>query len=117
VFSSRTRMGVGNFSAMHNVRCNISRLLARLPPGFEGGADVEALRAVACQTHIDIVELIFRARDAQGWDKDIEFARATMQARWEQGLADAHATLDAEPWLEPAPPEVGVRSFDVLGPR
>jgi NTE family protein len=116
VYSSRTRMGVESFSTTHALRRNISRLLARLPPGIEDGSDLQALREAACQTRMDIVELIYRAGDPQGANKDIEFSRATMVARWEQGLHDARAALDVEPWLEPAPPEVAVRTFDVLRP-
>ena len=116
VYSSRTRMGVESFRTMHTLRRHISRLLARLPEGFDDGVELEALRAVACQTRIDIVELIYRSRDFQGAQKDIEFARSTMLERWQQGVSDARATLEAEPWLEPAPPEVAVRTFDVLRP-
>ncbi len=116
VYSSRTRMGVESFSKMHELRCHAFRLLARLPPDFADGPDLQALRAVACQTRMDIVELIYRTRDPQGPLKDIEFARATMVARWEQGMSDAGASLAAAPWLEPAAPGVAVRTFDVLRP-
>jgi NTE family protein len=37
-----------------------------------------------------------------------------MEARWQQGLADAHSTLQASPWLAPMPRELGVRVFDVI---
>jgi NTE family protein len=37
-----------------------------------------------------------------------------MEARWQQGLADAHCTLQASPWLAPIPKELGVRVFDVI---
>jgi hypothetical protein len=36
-----------------------------------------------------------------------------MLHRWNQGLSDATAALVSEPWLEPAPQEVAVRTFDV----
>ena len=65
-------------------------------------------------TTMDIVELIYRPTDPQGHSKDFEFSRATMRARWEQGLSDARTTLLASPWLAPMPPEVGARTFDVL---
>jgi NTE family protein len=38
-----------------------------------------------------------------------------MLARWAEGASNARATLDAAPWLAPMPPEIGVRTFDVLG--
>ena len=62
---------------------------------------------------MDIVELIYRPEAAQGPSKDYEFSRATMEHRWRQGLSDARATLASAPWLEPAPPDVAVRTFDV----
>ena len=37
-----------------------------------------------------------------------------MTARWQQGLSDAAATLQAAPWLAPKVNEVGVRVFDVM---
>ena len=63
---------------------------------------------------MDIVELIYRPQELQGCAKDYEFSRTAMQARWDQGLSDARATLAASPWLAPVPPEVGARTFDVL---
>jgi NTE family protein len=36
-----------------------------------------------------------------------------METRWAQGLSDARETLMAAPWLEPMPPEVGARTFDI----
>jgi NTE family protein len=63
---------------------------------------------------MDIVQLIYRPKEPQGASKDFEFSRATMRARWAQGRADAETTLAASPWLEPMPPEVGARTFDVI---
>ena len=37
-----------------------------------------------------------------------------MTTRWGQGKADTMVTLAAAPWLDPSPPEVGVRVFDVV---
>ena len=34
--------------------------------------------------------------------------------RWQHGVRDALTTLRASPWIEPVPPEVGVRTFDVI---
>jgi NTE family protein len=63
---------------------------------------------------MDIVELVYRPPDPQGFSKDYEFSRATMRSRWAHGLSDAQTTLTASPWLAPMPPEVGARTFDVL---
>jgi len=44
--------------------------------------------------------------------KDFEFSRATMAARWKQGLSDVLIALQASPWLAPMPKEL--RVFDVM---
>jgi NTE family protein len=112
-YSSRTRMGVETFRYAHNVRGNVARLLAKLPDSLKDEPEAVFLQRVACQTTMDIVELIYRPEAALGPSKDYEFSRATMEHRWLQGLNDARATLASAPWLEPAPPDVAVRTFEV----
>jgi NTE family protein len=116
-YSSRTRMGVETFRYAHNLRRNISMLLAKLPDSLEGESEVAFLQRAACQTTMDIVELIYRPDAAQGPSKDYEFSRSTMERRWQQGLNDARTTLASAPWLVPAPPEVAVRTFDVAADK
>jgi NTE family protein len=112
-YSSRTRMGVETFHYAHTLRRNIATLLAKLPDTLKNEPEVEFLTGVACQTRMDIVELIYRPTAIQGPSKDYEFLRAAMLRRWNQGLSDASTALASEPWLEPAPAEVAVRTFDV----
>jgi NTE family protein len=112
-YSSRTRMGVETFRYAHNLRRNIAKLLAKLPDSLKNEPEVEFLNRAACQTTMDIVELIYRPPAIQGPSKDYEFLRATMLRRWHHGLGDAGVALASAPWLEPAPPEVAVRTFDV----
>src|SRR5262249_46435373 len=111
--SSSTRTGVETFGYAHSLPRNIATLLAKLPDALKNEPEVEFLTGVACQTTMDIVELIYRPPVVQGPSKDYEFLRAAMLRRWSQGLSDARAALASAPWLEPAPPEVAVRTFDV----
>ncbi len=113
-YSSRTRMGTDTFCNMHNLRRNISLLLAKLPEALANEPEVEQLRQAACMTSMDIVQLIYRPEEVEGHSKDYEFSRATMAARWAQGLSDARRTLEAAPWQASRPPDIGVRTFDVL---
>ena len=92
-YSSRTRMGVETFRYAHNLRRNISLLLAKLPAAARSEPEVEFLKRAACQTTMDIIELIYRPKTVQGPSKDYEFSRATMERCWKQGLDDARATL------------------------
>ena len=113
-YSSRTRAMTDLFRLMHDVRHNINDLWDKLPEELRKTREAKYLYEFGCVTTIDIVELIYRPTDPQGHSKDFEFSRATMRARWEQGLSDARTTLLASPWLAPMPPEVGARTFDVL---
>ena len=116
-YSSRTRASTNSFKRMHDVRHDINTLWEALPPELRGLPAAQRLYEFGCVTTMDIVQLIYRPADGQGHSKDYEFSRATMQARWADGLADARTTLAAAPWLAPMPPEVGARSFDVLRDR
>jgi NTE family protein len=112
-YSSRTRTGTDSFRTMHEIRYHLNALLARLPEDIKHGPDVEFLRQFACVTTMDIAQLIYRPAEVQGSFKDYDFNRSGMRERWAAGMADAQATLAAAPWLEPIPPHVGTRTFDV----
>ena len=117
-YSSRTRMGTERFREMHDIRHNLEILLEQLPENLKQQPAARFLSAIACVTTMDIAQLIYRTSEPQGACKDYEFSRSTMLARWAEGRADAETTLSAAPWLQPAPPEMGARTFDVLrGPR
>jgi hypothetical protein len=89
----------------------------KLPEELRALPEAQYLYSFGCVTTMDIVQLIYRPQQMQGQTKDYEFSRRTMQERWEQGQADALATLRASPWLEPMPYDRGARTFDVLGPH
>jgi NTE family protein len=113
-YSSRTRAATDIFRTMHDVRHNINSLWDRLSENLRKTPEAKFLYNFGCVTTMDIVELIYRPAEPQGYAKDYEFSRDTMRMRWAQGLSDAQARLLASPWLAPMPPEVGARTFDVL---
>ena len=113
-YSGRTRAGTEALRLKHDVRHNINALHEMLPQEIKDTPQAKWLYNFGCVTTMDIVQLIYRPRDPLGAAKDYEFGRATMNARWAQGYADARTTLFASPWLAPMPKEVGVRVFDVM---
>jgi len=113
-YSSRTRITTETFRQKHEVRHAINELIDILPPEVRNTEQARRLYEFGCVTEMDIVQLIYRPHEPQGACKDYEFSRATMNKRWEQGLADARTTLAAAPWLASTPEEVGVRVFDVM---
>jgi NTE family protein len=113
-YSSRTRIVTEALRERHNVRHVINELHKLLPPEIANTPEAKRLYDHGCVTEMDIATLIYRPNEQQGGAKDFEFSRATMEARWLEGLNDAHATLQASPWLAPVEHDVGVRVFDVM---
>lgn len=113
-YSSRTRVATQTFKEKHDVRHNINELFQLLPDDLKATAVAQWLYRFGCVTLMDVALLIYRPSEPQGPTKDYEFSRATMDARWCQGRADAETTLAAAPWLGPRAPEEGLRVFDVI---
>src|SRR5437899_435131 len=87
--------------------------LVKLPDALKDEPEVACLQRAACQTSMDIVELIYRPEAPLGPPKDYQFLGGTMERRWERGLNGARAALASAPWLEPAPTDIAVRTFDI----
>jgi NTE family protein len=113
-YSSRTRVVTDTLRERHNVRHTINEMYKLLPPEIANTPQAKRLYEHGCVTEMDIALLIYRPMAPQGASKDFEFSRATMEARWQAGLADARTTLLASPWLAPTPKDLGVRVFDVM---
>jgi NTE family protein len=113
-YSSRTRVNTDAFQRRHQVRHAINELEKLLPPAILESPQAQRLHAFGCVTEMDIVQLIYRPFAPQGFAKDFEFSRDTMERRWQQGCSDAVTTLRAAPWLAPKSTEDGVRVFDVM---
>jgi len=113
-YSSRTRLATNALQERHDVRHAINELFNLLPPELAASEQARRLYDHGCVTTMDIVQLIYRPDEPQGYLKDFEFSRPTMELRWQQGLADARTTLRAAPWLAPMSSELGVRVFDVI---
>jgi NTE family protein len=112
-YSSRTRAVTDTLRRQHDLRHSINMLWEKLPADLRSGPETALLDEFRCVTTMDIVELIYRPEHALGQSKDYEFDRQAMETRWAQGLSDAREALMAAPWLEPMPPEVAARTFDV----
>jgi NTE family protein len=111
-YASRTATSTEAFRYRHDVRHAINELHKMLPPELANSEEGKRLYEHGCVTEMDIVQLICRPGRPLGSSKDYQFGRSSMNARWEQGLADARQVLAASPWLAPMPKELGVRVFE-----
>jgi len=113
-YSSRTRTGTENAMLRQQMRANLSSFLDQLPASLQDNPVAQRLRQFACPRHVDIVHLIYRPAEPQGSTKDYQFARGTIEQRWQQGLHDGRVTLAAAPWNSEPQDGEPVRVFDVL---
>lgn len=112
-FSSRTRLNTDVQMQLHNTKAALQKLIERLPPDYDGGEELELLRAFAHESSIAIVQLIYRAKLYEGNSKDYEFSRVTMQEHWRAGISDVRRTLRRD-WLD-LPMAPGTTTYDLTG--
>ncbi len=113
-FSSRTRLNTDVYKRLQDARAALQTVIARLPADFDGGEELDLLRAFAEESSIAIVQLIYRAKLYEGSSKDYEFSRVTMEEHWKAGLSDVRRTLRHREWLT-LPMKPGVTTYDLTG--
>jgi len=119
-YSSRTRLNTDVDVERRRTTAAVLRLLSKLPPEWRDDADAKEVRArfhSNCVS-LDIVQLIYRAKQYENHAKDYEFSRLTMREHWAAGNADVVQTLRDPRWTGRGPAEVdGVRVFDLVEPQ
>jgi NTE family protein len=112
VYSSRTRAATDHYKNAQKLRTALTKLLDKLPPELRGGDEVKILEEHADDKVCNIVHLIYRSKRYEGYSKDFEFSRRTMEEHWQAGYRDARHTL-ANPEVLQLPDRLeGVRTFD-----
>ena len=111
-YSSRTRANTDRFKEQHKLRHAIVSLLEKLPAELKQLPEVRLLSANTCAKVYNIVHLIYHNKNYEGYSKDFEFSRLSMEAHWQSGYNDMVNTLKHPEVLErPNNPE-GIAIFD-----
>ena len=92
-FSSRTRQVSADQMKLRAARQAVTRVLDKLPPGLRDDPDVAALRAIAIEHPVTVVQLIYRANAWEGGSRDYEFSARTMREHWQAGGAAVAKTM------------------------
>lgn len=92
-FSSRTRQISDERLRRRQDRLAIRRVLAKLPPELADDADVAALRAIAADYPVSLVQLIYRANAWEGGARDFEFSARSMREHWHAGRQAVAETM------------------------
>jgi NTE family protein len=107
-YSSRSTEHLEDHEHMQNLRRAIQLLAHRLPAKERNSPEVKRLTALGCASTIDIIRLIMKARPEDDQNKDIDFARATIETRWKAGAHDGKRALARKSWLKAPPPHIGM---------
>jgi len=107
-YASRSREHLEDHERMQNLRRAVRLLGERLSKAQLASPEVKDLLALGCGGRINIVHLIQKELPGDNYLKDVDFRRATIDARWQAGYADAQRVARFKSWLNPLPPEVGL---------
>jgi NTE family protein len=92
-YSSRTRAVTNRLKHTQRLRKAIATLFKKLPENLKNSPEVKAFESFVECNHYNIVHLIYRAEDYEGYCKDYEFSRLTMEGHWKAGYNDTLRTL------------------------
>jgi NTE family protein len=113
-YSSRTRAGTAEFTRSQKLRHAAAALLEKLPADLKVAPEAELLGTVADRKVFNLVHLVYRAMNYEGYSKDYEFSRTSMNEHWKAGYNDARRTL-RHPEVLARPSNIeGVLTFDLL---
>jgi NTE family protein len=108
-YASRTREHIDDHTRMQNLRRAIRLLGTRLDPKAAKDPALKHLVDLGCEHAIDIVHLVMKALPSEDSLRDIDFSRATRDARWSAGLRDGQRALQHRAWLTPPLDHLGMR--------
>jgi NTE family protein len=111
-YSSRTREQTDRFRRTQMLRHAFAKLLPNLPPELRETEEAKLLAEQADHKVYSIVHLIYRAQHYEGYSKDYEFSRLSMEEHWRSGYNDTRRTLmHPEALVRPSNPE-GLSIYD-----
>jgi NTE family protein len=113
-YSSRTRAGTDLFKHVQRLRGAAAGLLEKLPDDLKNSSEAQFLRPAVDRKVYNIVQLIYRAKNYEGYSKDYEFSRAGMEEHWRAGYHDARRTLRHREVLQRPSNHEGVFTFDLV---
>ena len=112
-YSSRTRANTDWFKRGKQVRCALASLLEKLPPELMDSPEAEFLKSKADHSVANIIHLIYHSQSYEGFSKDFEFSRLTMEEHWRTGYNEAVRTLRHPEVVARPKSHDGVYTFDL----
>lgn len=114
-YSSRTRAMTDRFKRVHQLRHAFADLYERMPAELKDTKEAKLLHAASSKEVYNIVHLIYRARDYEGYSKDYEFSRLSMEEHWKAGFNDTIRSLRHKEVLHLPTNNEGMMTYDLTG--
>lgn len=92
-YSSRTRANTDRFKEKQRLHYAIAGLMEKLPKNLKDSPEVKYLSRYADTKVYNIVHLIYHNKPYEGYSKDFEFSRLSMEAHWQSGYDDTLKAL------------------------
>jgi len=112
-YSSRTRKGTDRFVRRQNLRRLIQLAVDALPPSVRIQPEIARLAQEGCRKVMNVVHLIYRAKEYETHAKDYEFSSIAMRTHWQAGYEDAQASVARPDFLERPAAERAVATHDI----
>ena len=111
-FSSRTRSSTDRFREKHALCHAIAALLDKLPADLRKLPEAQLLDTHSNDKVYNIVHLIYHTEAYEGYSKDFEFSRLSMEEHWQSGYNDTINTLKHPEVLQRPRSCEGIAVFD-----
>jgi NTE family protein len=112
-YSSRTRAMTDQFKAAQKWHHAFAKLYKKLPENLKKTEEAKLLYTACDDNVYNIVHLIYRARHYEGYSKDYEFSRLSMEEHWKAGYNDTVRSLRHKDILKRPDCREGIKTYDV----
>ena len=113
-YSSRTRLVTNQWARMQRMRGVMAKVLEQLPDKHTLDSDtLEMARAIADSKHCNVIQLIYRDREYESFNKDYQFGISAMRDHWKSGLKDIRNTLSHPEYLAMPDNDISFVTHDI----
>ncbi len=117
-YSSRTRLVTNQWARMQRMRSVMAQVLEQLPDTHTLDEEtLEKARAIADSKHCNVIQLIYRDREYETFNKDYQFGMSAMRDHWKSGLRDICNTLTHPEYLAMPDNDISFVTHDIHRPQ
>jgi NTE family protein len=107
-FASRTKSHIVRQAQIHKLRHIVRELVRNLPKEKRETPEMKVLAGYGCTTNMHLIEINAPILKDDGFSRDFDFSRATLEMRWQAGYADTHREIERRPWEKAVNPIGGI---------